>query len=65
MRIALTTLAAIVSLILVVKVVAASSKTAADTKAIKSQTQNEMSIYDLHAGYPNMKNLPAQETPLP
>jgi hypothetical protein len=31
----------------------------------KSPMQDAMSIYDLHVGYPNMKNLPKQEAPLP
>ncbi len=31
----------------------------------KSPIQDAMSIYDLHVGYPNMKDLPAQEAPLP
>ncbi|HET7383802.1 MAG TPA: hypothetical protein VFJ59_14595 [Pseudolabrys sp.] len=41
------------------------SNTVANTGAIQSPTQSAMAIYDLHAGYPNMKGLPAQEAPLP
>ncbi len=35
------------------------------TEATKGPIQGTMSIYDLHAGYPNMKDLPVQEAPLP
>ncbi len=35
------------------------------TEATKSPIQGTMSIYDLDAGYPNMKDLPVQEAPLP
>jgi hypothetical protein len=35
------------------------------TETTKSPIQSEMSIYDLHVGYNNMKDLPVQEAPLP
>ncbi len=35
------------------------------TEATKNPIQGTMSIYDLHVGYPNMKDLPVQEAPLP
>ncbi len=39
--------------------------TKATTEPIKSRIQGTMSIYDLHVGYPNMKDLQIQEPPLP
>lgn len=65
MRKAMTTIAAIATLVLVVKVVVASSKTTADAETMKNPIQNAMSIYDLHAGYPNMKTLATERTPQP
>ena len=35
------------------------------TKGVDNSIQSAMSIYDLHVGHPNMKNLPVQEAPLP
>ncbi len=43
----------------------AKSKMIATTEATQSPIQDAMSIYDLHVGYPNMKNLTVQEAPLP
>ena len=65
LRKAITTLAAIAALILVVKVVAAPGPMTADTEAAKASVQNAMSIYDLHVNYPTMKALAAQKTPQP
>ena len=57
------TIVTVASLLLAVLVF--KSNTVAHTGAIQSPTQSAMAIYDLHAGYPNMKGLPAQEAPLP
>jgi hypothetical protein len=57
------TIVTVASLLLAVLVF--KSNTVANTGAIQSPTQSAMAIYDLHAGYPNMKWLPAQEAPLP
>ena len=65
MRIALTTLAAIASLVLVVEIVTASNKTTVATGAMKNPVQNTMSIYELHLAHPGMKTLPAEFVPLP
>ncbi len=35
------------------------------TETTKSPIQDTMLIYDLQVGYPNMKDLPVQEAPLP
>lgn len=57
------TIVTVASLLLAVLVF--KSNTVANTGAIQSPTQSAMAIYDLHAGYPNMQGLPAQEAPLP
>ena len=57
------TIVTVASLLLAVLVF--KSNTVAHTGTIQSPTQSAMAIYDLHAGYPNMKGLPAQEAPLP
>jgi hypothetical protein len=51
--------------VLLAFLVVAMSKTVAVTKTTESRPQSEMSIYDLHVGYPNTKNLPIQEAPRP
>ena len=65
LRGAITTLAAVVTLVMVVRIMIAPARTAADTEAMKASVQNAMSIYDLHVNYPTMKTLAAQKTPLP
>ncbi|HEY6023232.1 MAG TPA: hypothetical protein VIV34_03540 [Pseudolabrys sp.] len=65
LRRAITTLAAIVALIFVVKVMVAPSTTAADNEAMKASFQNTMSIYDLHVRHPAMKSLAEEKIPLP
>ena len=65
LRRALTTLVAVVTLVMVVKILVAPSKTDAGTEAMKSPIQNAMSTYDLQARYPNMKNLPTDRIPQP
>jgi hypothetical protein len=53
---------ALILIALIIKMVGLPNHTVAGTDAT---TQNTMPIYGLHAGYPNMKNLPVQETPQP
>ena len=65
MRRAITTIAAIATLVLVVKVLVTPSRTVADTQETKSPIQNAMSIYDMHVGYSNMNTLRADQTPSP
>ncbi len=65
LRGAITTLAAVVTLVMVVRIMIAPTRTAADTEAMKASVQNAMSIYDLHVNYPTMKTLAAQKTPEP
>jgi len=65
LRGAITTLAAVVTLVMVVRIMIAPARTAADTEAMKASVQDAMSIYDLHVNYPTMKTLAAQKTPLP
>lgn len=65
LRRAITTLAAVAALVLVVKIMITPSTTVADTETTKASVQNAMSIYDLHVNYPSMKALAAQKTPLP
>jgi hypothetical protein len=65
LRKAITTLAAVATLILVVKILAVPGPTAADTEAAKVSVQNAMSIYDLHINYPTMKAIAAQKVPQP
>ena len=54
---------ALILIALFIKVIALSNKTIAGTE-VTNGIQG-MSIYGLHAGYPNMKDLPVQETPQP
>ncbi len=54
-----------VTLSIVVAVLALLVVTKATTEPTKSPIQGTMSVYDLHVGYPNMKDLPVQEAPLP
>jgi hypothetical protein len=65
LRKAITTLAAVATLILVVKILAVPGPTAADTEAAKASVQNAMSMYDLHVNYPTMKAIAAQKVPQP
>ncbi len=65
LRKAITTLAAVAALVLVVKVMVAPSATSANPEEMKASVQNAMSIYDLHVNYPSMKNLMAQKVPQP
>jgi hypothetical protein len=59
------TFAAVVALVLVVKVAAGPAITAGDPEAAKASVQNVMSIYDLQVHYPTMKALAAQKAPQP
>jgi hypothetical protein len=65
LRGAITTLAAVVTLVMIVKIVVAPARTATDTEAMKASVQNAMSTYDLHVHYPAMKNLATQKIPQP
>lgn len=65
LRKAITTLAAVATLVLVVKVMVAPSATSANPEEMKASVQNAMSIYDLHVNYPTMKALAAQKVPQP
>jgi hypothetical protein len=65
LRKAITTLAAVAALVLVVKVMVAPSATSANPEEMKASVQNAMSIYDLHVNYPTMKALAAQKVPQP
>ncbi len=60
-----TTVGVSVAVVVLALLVIAKSKTVATTETTQSPIQNAMSIYDLHVGYPNMKDLPVQEAPLP
>ncbi len=60
-----TTTFAIVAAAVLALLIVAKSKTVAISEATESQPQNAVSIYGLHVGHPNMKNLPVQEAPLP
>ena len=55
---------ALILIALFIKVIALSNKTIAGTE-VTSGIHGEMSIYGLHAAYPNMKDLPVQEAPQP
>ena len=65
LRKAITTLAAVAALVLVVKIMVAPSTTSANPEEMKASVQNAMSIYDLHVNYPTMKALATQKTPQP
>ncbi len=60
-----TTIIVSVAVVVLVLLATTKSQTVATTDTTQSPIQDAMSIYDLHAGYPNMKNLPVQEAPLP
>jgi hypothetical protein len=65
LRATLITLAAVATLVLVVKTVAAPGPTAAEKDAMQASLQNAMARYDLHVDYPTMKRLerPARTAP--
>jgi hypothetical protein len=65
LRKTITTLAAVATLVLVVKIMVAPSATSANPEEMKASVQNAMSIYDLHVNYPTMKALATQKTPQP
>ena len=65
LRKTITTLAAVATLVLVVKIMVAPSTTSANPEEMKASVQNAMSIYDLHVNYPTMKALAAQRVPQP
>jgi len=65
LRKAITTLAAVAVLVLVVKAMVQPGATSANPEAMKASVQNAMSIYDLHVNYPTMKALAAQKVPQP
>jgi hypothetical protein len=65
LRKTITTLAAVATLVLVVKIMVAPSTTSANPEEMKASVQNAMSIYDLHVNYPTMKALAAQRAPQP
>jgi hypothetical protein len=65
LRKTITTLAAVATLVLVVKIMVAPSATSASPEEMKTSVQNAMSIYDLHVNYPTMKTLAAQKVPQP
>jgi hypothetical protein len=62
MRKAIAVVAVLVLAISITKIMVAPSKSAADTKSLMHYT---MSVYDLHVGYPDMKVLAVEKTPLP
>jgi len=62
MRKAIAVVAVLVLAISITKIMVAPSRSAADTKSLM---QNTMSVYDLHVGYPDMKFLAVEKTPLP
>jgi hypothetical protein len=65
LRKTITTLAAVATLVLVVKIMVAPSTTSASPEEMKTSVQNAMSIYDLHVNYPTMKTLATQKVPQP
>ena len=65
LRKTITTLAAVATLVLVVKIMVAPTTTSANPEEMKASVQNAMSIYDLHVNYPTMKALATQKTPQP
>ena len=54
---------ALILIALIVKMVGLPNRTVASTDVTTGE--NTMPIYSLHAGYPNMKNLPVQDAPQP
>ena len=62
LRATLITLAAVATLVLVVKVVAAPAPTIVEKDVMKASLQAAMARYDLHVNYPTMKRL---ERPAP
>ncbi len=60
-----TTITVSVAVVVLALLVMAKSQTVGTTETTQSPIQDAMSIYDLHVGYSNMKNLPVQEAPLP
>ncbi len=60
-----TTITVTVAAVVLALLIVAKNKTVAISEATEGQPQNTVSIYGLHVGYPNMKNLPVQEAPMP
>ncbi len=60
-----TTITVTVAAVVLAFLIVAKNKTVAISEATEGQPQDTVSIYDLHVGYPNMKDLPVQEAPLP
>ena len=60
-----TTTIATAATVALALLVVAKTRTVGLTEATGNPVQNTMSIYDLDVGHPFMKNLPAQEIPLP
>ena len=63
LRALLTTFAAVATLVLVVKVVAAPGPTIAERDAMTAATQKALSVYDLHVNYPTVRGLERQKPP--
>ena len=59
-----TSILTVVAVVLA-RLIVAKSRTVGLTEATGNPVQNTMSTYDLDVGHPYMKNLPAQEIPLP
>lgn len=62
------TIATVATLILVgviIKLVVRSGRTVADAQAASGSLETTMPIYDLHVRHPDIKRLPVQEIPQP